>query len=68
MMHLSRESAIHNCADVYDFTYAENADMHYLYIRADGNGRAALRMYHAQFPDRRMPDHRIFHRLHRSTS
>ncbi|GFU52883.1 hypothetical protein TNCV_1142021 [Trichonephila clavipes] len=44
--------------------YAKNADMHYMYGRANDNGRAALRMYHAQFPDRRMPDDRIFQRLH----
>lgn len=43
-----------------DFTYAEKADMHYMYGRANGNGRAALRMYRAEYPDRRMPDHRIF--------
>ncbi|GFS67245.1 hypothetical protein TNCV_2902531 [Trichonephila clavipes] len=44
---------------------AENADMHYMYGRANGNGRDALRMYHAQSPDQRMPDHRIFQWLHR---
>ncbi|GFX35993.1 hypothetical protein TNCV_4215151 [Trichonephila clavipes] len=40
-----------------DFKYAENADMHYGYGCANGNGKAALRMDHAQFPDRRMPVH-----------
>ncbi|GFX49809.1 hypothetical protein TNCV_3073621 [Trichonephila clavipes] len=30
----------------------------------NGNCRGVLRMYHAQFPDRRMPDHRIFQWLH----
>ncbi|GFV69753.1 hypothetical protein TNCV_1349061 [Trichonephila clavipes] len=39
--------------------------MHYMYGRSNGNGRAALRMYHAQFPDRRMPDYRMFQWLHR---
>ncbi|GFV90895.1 hypothetical protein TNCV_3616571 [Trichonephila clavipes] len=48
-----------------DFTYAENADMHYRYGSANGNGRADLRMHVVQFFDRRMPDHRIFQRLHR---
>lgn len=48
-----------------DFTNDEKADMHYMYGRANGNGREALRMYQAQFPDRRMPDHRMFQRLHR---
>ncbi|GFV35010.1 uncharacterized protein TNCV_3026001 [Trichonephila clavipes] len=47
------------------FTYAVNADMHYMYGHVNDNSRAALRMYHTQFPDRRMPDHRIFQGLHR---
>ncbi len=51
-----------------DFPYAEKADMHYMYGRANGNVRAELRMYQAQFPDRRMPDHSFFQRLHRQLS
>ena len=47
-----------------DFTYAEKADMHYMYGRANGNGRAALRMYRAEYPDRRMPG--IFERVRQS--
>ncbi|GFX50980.1 hypothetical protein TNCV_2733311 [Trichonephila clavipes] len=47
-----------------DFMHAEIADMHHMYGRANGNGRVALRMYHAQFSDRQMPDHRIFQWLH----
>ncbi|GFW67894.1 hypothetical protein TNCV_3872241 [Trichonephila clavipes] len=47
-----------------DFITVVNAPMLYMYGRANGNGRAALRMYHAQFPDRRMPDHEIFQSLH----
>ncbi|GFU37688.1 hypothetical protein TNCV_2480761 [Trichonephila clavipes] len=39
--------------------------MHCMYGRAIGNGRATLRMYHKQFPVRRMPDRRIFQWLHR---
>ncbi|GFY06540.1 hypothetical protein TNCV_3523961 [Trichonephila clavipes] len=50
------KSAICNCADVCNGRLAENAD---------GNGRPALQMYHVQFPDRRMPDCRIFQLLHR---
>ncbi|GFV96939.1 DUF4817 domain-containing protein [Trichonephila clavipes] len=42
----------------------EKADMHYMYGHANGYSRAVLRMCQAQFPDRRMPDHRISHRLH----
>ncbi|GFY06617.1 DUF4817 domain-containing protein [Trichonephila clavipes] len=48
-----------------DLAYTENADMHFMYGHANGNGRDALRTYHAQFPDRRMPDPRIFQWLHR---
>ncbi|GFX65086.1 uncharacterized protein TNCV_452241 [Trichonephila clavipes] len=36
-----------------------------MYGHANDNGRATRRMYHAQFPDRRIPDYRIFQRLHR---
>ncbi|GFU07261.1 hypothetical protein TNCV_2655871 [Trichonephila clavipes] len=51
-----------------DFTYAEDTDMCYMYGRANSNGRAALRMYHALFPDRRMPDNRNFSLVTSSTS
>ncbi|GFX24959.1 hypothetical protein TNCV_1278951 [Trichonephila clavipes] len=47
-----------------DFMYAEYADMHYMYSSTNANGRAALRMYHAQFPDQRMRVHRIFRSSH----
>ncbi|GFU55375.1 hypothetical protein TNCV_200371 [Trichonephila clavipes] len=47
-----------------DFRYAEKADMHRMYIRANGIDRTAQRMYHAQFSDRRIPDHRTFQWLH----
>ncbi|GFX18365.1 uncharacterized protein TNCV_4306661 [Trichonephila clavipes] len=43
-----------------DFTYPEKADMHHMYGCANCKGRAALQMYHTQFPYRRMPYHRIF--------
>ena len=35
-----------------------------MYGRENGNGRAALWMYHAQFCDQRMVDQRVFQRLH----
>ncbi|GFY06162.1 hypothetical protein TNCV_3108411 [Trichonephila clavipes] len=38
--------------------------MHYIYSRANGNGRAELLMHHAQFSDLRIPDHRTFQRFH----
>ncbi|GFU45796.1 hypothetical protein TNCV_4210941 [Trichonephila clavipes] len=48
--------------------YAKNANKHYMYGLANGNGRATLPMYRKQFPDRRMLDHRIFLQLHRQIS
>ncbi|GFW39739.1 uncharacterized protein TNCV_4522291 [Trichonephila clavipes] len=48
-----------------DFTFVEKADMHYMHGHANGNDRAALQIYYAQFSDRRMPDHRFFQRLYR---
>ncbi|GFT27838.1 hypothetical protein TNCV_10531 [Trichonephila clavipes] len=48
-----------------DFTYTEKVDMRYMYGLVNGSGRAAPRMYHAKFPDQRMPDHRVFQWLHR---
>ncbi|GFV97134.1 hypothetical protein TNCV_3527191 [Trichonephila clavipes] len=46
-----------------DLKYTENAVMQNMCDHANGNGRAP--MYHVQFPGRRMPNHRIFQRLHR---
>ncbi|GFU78384.1 hypothetical protein TNCV_4684301 [Trichonephila clavipes] len=48
-----------------DLTSAKNADVHYMYDRANDNGIAALRKYLVQFHDQRMLDHRIFQQLHR---
>ncbi|GFX10192.1 hypothetical protein TNCV_1865901 [Trichonephila clavipes] len=51
---------------VGDFTYAVHVCRRALHVRgcANGIGIAALRRYYAQFPDRRIPDHRIFQQLH----
>ncbi|GFU21373.1 hypothetical protein TNCV_757741 [Trichonephila clavipes] len=48
-----------------NFTYADNVDMRYMYDSVNGKGRNTLRMYQAQFLDRRMPYHRISQRFHR---
>ncbi|KFM72950.1 hypothetical protein X975_25428, partial [Stegodyphus mimosarum] len=50
----------------YKFTHREKADMHLMYGADNGNGRAALRLHQERFPNRRMPKHTIFERLHRS--
>lgn len=46
------------------FSYAELADMHFIYGKAEGNGRRAERLYAARFPARRHPDRGIFSRIH----
>ncbi|GFV12793.1 hypothetical protein TNCV_2547281 [Trichonephila clavipes] len=58
-------SAIVLTSTMGDFTYTKNADMHYMCDCTNGNGRAALRTYLAQFPDGRMSDHKVFQRLYR---
>ncbi|GFU75543.1 uncharacterized protein TNCV_2862581 [Trichonephila clavipes] len=65
MMNLSMSIAIVLTPTMGNLTYTENAGMHFLYGRTNGNGRSTLWMYPVQFPDRRMPDHRFFQRLHR---
>ncbi|KFM77037.1 hypothetical protein X975_18776, partial [Stegodyphus mimosarum] len=49
-----------------EFTHREKANMHLMYGTANGNGRAALRLYQERFPKRRMPKHTMFERLRRS--
>ena len=46
------------------FIYAEKADMHYMHDSANGHSRDMLQMYHVQFHDQRILDHRIFQQLH----
>ncbi|GFV35948.1 hypothetical protein TNCV_2867061 [Trichonephila clavipes] len=64
------ESVIRNSADVYGGRLnAYRKCRHALHVgRANGNGRAALRMYLAQCLDRRIPYHRMFQLLHRQLS
>ncbi|KAG8301312.1 hypothetical protein J6590_056782 [Homalodisca vitripennis] len=47
-----------------EFTTREYADMHFIYGFCDGNARAAQREYQARYPDRRLPSHSVFSRLH----
>lgn len=42
------------------FTHAEYADMMFVYGFSDGNSRAAVREYERRFPNRRVPDSRVF--------
>ena len=43
-----------------EFSNSEMADMHYVYGTADGNGRAAARMYLQRIPNRHQPSHVLF--------
>lgn len=47
-------------------TFHELADMHFMYGRANGNSREARRLYQQQFPNRILPHHTMFTRIHRN--
>ena len=38
-----------------DYTFAEMADIHFFYGRANGNAHEARRLYQETFPNRRLP-------------
>lgn len=48
------------------YTNAELADIHFIYGLANGNGRAAVRLYGERYPTRRQPNHQTFARVHQS--
>ena len=48
------------------FTYQELADMHLAYGTADENGRRAIQVYEDLYPERRIPQHEMFARMHRN--
>lgn len=48
-----------------EYTYRELADMHLVYGAAEGNGRAAARLYEQRFPHRRHPHHTTFSAIDR---
>ncbi|KAK3894717.1 hypothetical protein Pcinc_001528 [Petrolisthes cinctipes] len=50
------------------FSNHELADMHMVYGAAQGNGRAAQRIYAATYPLRQTPNHTIFANFHRRLS
>ena len=43
-----------------DYTFAEMADIHFFYGRANGNAHDARRLYQETFPSRRLPCSRTF--------
>ncbi|KAK5649221.1 hypothetical protein RI129_000250 [Pyrocoelia pectoralis] len=49
---------------MFTFTTREYADIHYIYGFCDGNSVAAAREYGLRFPNRRLPDRRVFQRVH----
>jgi hypothetical protein len=46
------------------FFYEEYADMHFVYGFCNGNTTAAVEEYRLRYPRRRIPDRRVFTRLH----
>ncbi|GFU69550.1 DUF4817 domain-containing protein [Trichonephila clavipes] len=50
--------------NMYRFTNSELADIHFINDLADGNGRAAVRLYRERYPTRRQPNHQTFAQVH----
>lgn len=48
------------------FSNEEYADIHFIYGFCNGNARAAVTEYRRRFPNRRIPDRRVFSNVHRS--
>lgn len=48
------------------FSNNEYADIHFCYGFCDGNAEAAVREYHRRYPNRRVPDARVFIRTHQN--
>ncbi|GFU31608.1 hypothetical protein TNCV_1235021 [Trichonephila clavipes] len=51
---------------MYRFTNSELADIHFIYGLADGNGRAAVRLFRERYPTWRQPNHQTFARVHQN--
>ena len=50
------------------FSSEEQANIVFMYGRADGNGALAQRMYHERYPNRRLPNVRVFYNTFRRLS
>lgn len=48
-----------------NYTNSEMADMHFIYGLANGNAREARRLYMERYPNRLIPNHRMFPNIHR---
>ncbi|GFV88402.1 hypothetical protein TNCV_1242151 [Trichonephila clavipes] len=48
------------------YTYAELADIHFLYGLANGNGCVAVRLYGGRYPVRRHTNYQTFARVHQN--
>ncbi|GFV73483.1 DUF4817 domain-containing protein [Trichonephila clavipes] len=52
--------------NMYRFTNSQLTDIHFIYGLADGNGRAAVRLYRERYPTRRQQNHQTFSRVHQN--
>src|SRR5678816_4419632 len=53
-------------AHIFKMNYTNNemCDMHFVYGRTNGNSLAAMRLYEEMYPNRVIPHHTMFARLH----
>lgn len=47
-----------------NYTNSEMAEMHFIYGLANGNSREARRLYMERYPNRMIPNHRMFSNIH----
>jgi hypothetical protein len=50
------------------YSASETTDMDFMYDRASGNFREARPLYSEQYPQRRIPSHKLFTELHQRLS
>ncbi|KAJ4437454.1 hypothetical protein ANN_17598 [Periplaneta americana] len=58
-------SIVYKKGGVRRYSFREQADIIFMYGRANGNGREAVQLYQMAFPDRRQPNHQTFVAVYR---
>src|SRR5678816_3785793 len=63
---MSRQVLCSSVAHIFkmNYTNSEMCDMHFVYCRTNGNLLTAMRLYEEMYPNRVIPHHTMFARLH----